>query len=217
MGGMTRIGRPREAGIDLRIVEAVAELAPRYGYSGLTVERIVKHARTSKPAFYRRFRGIADVVPLVLGTNFGDDSDVDTGTLAGDLLEIQIRQSELFNHPLTRSVLAGFLDHLAAHPDDAKPFVEGYLAPRRAYTSVLLARAVERGEISEGEDPAYVADLLTGPVLMRGLMPAMPPIDEELIRRTVTTTLNEVGYSGDRSALERFAFPRAPRPAGTAD
>ena len=209
---MTKIGRPREAGIDVRIVAAVAELAPKYGYSGLTVERVVKHANTSKPAFYRRFRGIADVVPLVLGDRFGVDTDVDTGTLAGDLLEIQIRQSELFNHPLTRSVLAGFLDHLTANPEDGKPFVEGYLGPRRAYTSVLLARAVERGEIPEGADPAYVADLLTGPVIMRGLMPGMPPIDQDLVRRTVITALNDVSYSGDRSMLEDFVFPR-PMPA----
>lgn len=213
---MTKIGRPREAGIDVRIVAAVAELAPKYGYSGLTVERIVKHAGTSKPAFYRRFRGIADVVPLVLGTNFGDDTDVDTGTLAGDLLEIQIRQSELFNHPLTRGVFAGFLDYLSSHPEDAAPFVEGYLAPRRAFTSVLLARAEARGEIPAGGDPAYVADLLTGPVIMRGLMPAMPPIDADLVRRTVNTTLNEVSYSGDRSMLVEFDFPRGTLPATSA-
>ncbi|MBK0421961.1 TetR/AcrR family transcriptional regulator [Leucobacter sp. CSA2] len=205
---MTKIGRPREAGIDVRIVRAVAELAPQYGYSGLTVERIVKHARTSKPAFYRRFRSIANVVPLILASDFGDDSDVDTGTLAGDLLEIQIRQSELFNHPLTKSVLAGFLDHLSVNPDDAQPFIEGYLAPRRAHTHVLLARSVSRGEIPEGADPAYVADLLTGPVILRGLLPGMPPIDAELIRRTVTTVLNEVHYSGDRSVLDEVSFPR---------
>ncbi|WP_427870064.1 TetR/AcrR family transcriptional regulator [Leucobacter luti] len=205
---MNRVGRPREAGIDARIVDAVAELVPQYGYSGLTVERVVKVAKTSKPAFYRRFKSIADVVPLILASRFGTDVDVDTGSVAGDLLEIQIRQCELYNHVLTRSALAGFLDYLAIHPDDAKPFVEGYLAPRRAFTHVLLDRGVARGEIPAGADPAYVADLLTGPVIMRGLLPGMPAIDAELVRRTVSTVLTEIGYTGDRSMLEDFEFPR---------
>lgn len=205
---MNRVGRPREAGIDARIVDAVAALVPKYGYSGLTVERVVQVAKTSKPAFYRRFKGISDVVPLILASRFGTDVDVDTGSVAADLLEIQIRQCELYNHVLTRSALAGFLDYLAIHPEDARPFIDGYLAPRRAYTHVVLDRGVARGEIPAGADPAYVADLLTGPVIMRGLIPGMPEIDAELVRRTVATVLNEIGYTGDRGMLDAFEFPR---------
>lgn len=206
---MATSGRPRQADISIRLVQSFAELVPQVGYSQLTVEQLVRHAGTSKPAFYRRFSDMSELVPLILQSQFGTDEDVDTGSIVTDLLVIQLRQCALFDHALTRSALAGYLDYISMRPDAAAPFVNGYIAPRRAYTSVLLARAVERGEIAPYDDPAYVADLLTGPVLMRGLMPGMPRIDGSLVAKTVATVLDSIGYAGDRSALDDVQFPPA--------
>lgn len=202
-------GRPRSADIDRRILEVVAELAVEVGYSRVTVEEIARRAGTSKPAFYRRFPDIASTVPILLATRFGTDNDVDTGSVVTDFLEIQIRQCELFNDPLTKSALPGYIDAISTRPEAGIPFMQGYLAPRRAYTRVVLDKGRERGEIEHYEDSDYIADLLTGPVIMRGFLPGLPPVDAYLIRKTMDTTLDEIGYSGDRSALDNFSFPPA--------
>ena len=80
-------------------------------------------------------------------------------------------------------------------------FLAGYLGPRRAYTSVILGRAEARGEIRPGADPAWIADLLTGPLLMRAVMPGLPPADDLLVARTVHAVLDVLGFRGERTGL----------------
>lgn len=195
---MTASGRPRKSSIDTAIIDAFAELVVERGYARVTVDDVVARAGSNKPAFYRRFRDLADVVPRLLAERHGLDADIDTGTLVGDLLEVQARQFALFTDPVVSGGLIGWAAHVGAHPERAEPFVSSYLAPRRAFTHVILARAVARGEIADGADPDWVADLLTGPLLMRITLPGLPPITEELVRRTVVAALDSVAFAGTR-------------------
>jgi AcrR family transcriptional regulator len=191
---MTGLGRPRKTSIDDSILHATAELIIELGYAQVTVDAVVARASTNKPAFYRRYRGLPDVVPMILAARHGLDDDVDTGSLPGDLREIQRRQLALFTDPVVTRGFAGWLNDISGSPERAQSFVDGYLAPRRSFTQVLLDRAVGRGEIGAGADPGWLADLLTGPLLMRVVMPGLPPVDEELVARTVETALASLGY-----------------------
>ncbi|MFT4052022.1 MAG: TetR/AcrR family transcriptional regulator [Microbacterium sp.] len=195
---MTRTGRPRKADVDQAIMDAVAALIVEKGYARVTVDDVVARASSNKPAFYRRFRDIADVVPRILASRHGLDADIDTGSLAGDLREVQRRQQLLFTDPIVARGFAGWISDLGAHPERVQPFVDGYLAPRRAFTHVILDRAAIRGEISPGADASWIADLLTGPLVMRVVMPGLPPIDEALVAHTVHAALDALGYRGDR-------------------
>lgn len=191
-------GRPRKDSVDADILRALAELVSERGYARVTVDDVVARAGTNKPAFYRRFRGIADAVPRLLAARHGTDDDIDTGTLAGDLAEVQRRQRLLFTDPVVTRGMAGWLAEVEATPELAAPFLQGYLAPRRTYTGVILDRAVARGEIAEGADPAWIADLLTGPFLMRALLPGLPPVDDEMVSRSVQAALDALGDTGGR-------------------
>lgn len=194
-------GRPRNQETSAAIVAATAELVVERGYAQVTVDEIVRRAGTTKPAFYRRFGGLADVVPVILVTRHGTDEDIDTGTLVGDLLEVQARQVALFSDPVVVRGVAGWLAAIDDDPSRSERFRSGYLGPRRAFTSVILGRAVDRGEIAPGADPAWIADLLTGPLLMRAVLQGIGPVDEVLGRRTVAAALDALGYRGDRASL----------------
>lgn len=198
---MVRSGRPRKDVTDQRIVDAVAELVTDHGYARVTVEEVVERAGTNKPAFYRRFRNLADVVPRLLASRHGTDEDIDTGTIVGDLIEVQARQQRLFTDPVVTRGLVGWLAEVSTNPADGAPFLLGYLAPRRAYTQVILDRAVERREIPAGSDADWIADLLTGPLIMRVVLPGLPPIGDEFTVRTIHAALDTLGYTGDRSAI----------------
>lgn len=205
---MVRSGRPRKDAIDGDILRAVAELVVERGYARVTIDEVIERAGTNKPAFYRRFRDLADVVPRLLASRHGTDEDIDTGSLVGDLVEVQRRQRDLFTDPVVTRGLLGWLAEVDAEPARATPFLAGYLGPRRAYTRVILDRAEARGEIAGGTDPGWIADLLTGPLLMRAVMPGLPPVDDELIIRTVHAALDALRFGGGRSDVEASA-PRA--------
>ena len=195
---MTTRGRPRKSAIDEDLLAAAADLIAARGFAALTVDDLVRRAGTSKPAFYRRFRGLADLVPRILATRHGLDADIDTGSLRGDLEEVQRRQVALFTDPVVASALVGWAAHVQRRPEQARPFVESYLAPRRAFTHVILAQAVARGEILAGSDPDTIADLLTGPLLMRIVLPGMPPVDNRLAAQTVSAALALLGAHADQ-------------------
>lgn len=198
---MTPSGRPRNSSIDEALLRAAADLVAEKGYARLTVEDIVSRAGTTKPAFYRRYRDVADIVPQALIARHGDDQDIDTGSLVGDLLEVQRRQMQLFTDPVVVRGIAGWLSAVDADPVRGVPFIANFLTPRRAHNLIALARATARGEIPECPDPDYVADLMTGPFLMRAVLPGMQPIDEALVVRTVNASLEALGYTGDRVPL----------------
>lgn len=200
---MIRSGRPRKSAIDDGIVSATAALVAEHGYASVTVDQVVARAGTNKPAFYRRFRHLADVVPRVLASRHGTDEDVDTGALVDDLVEVQRRQQQLFTDPVITRGLAGWLADIEADPEAGMPFLREYLAPRRAYTKVILDRARNRREIAAAADPEWIADLLTGPLVMRVVMPGLPAIDDLFVAQTIHAALDVLGYEGDRSAVAR--------------
>jgi hypothetical protein len=75
-----------------------------------------------------------------------------------------------------------------AYPALMEQVFDEFLAPRRQSTARALQRAVERGETRPGIDTDWICDLLTGPLLMRALLPT-GPIDANLARLTVETAL----------------------------
>jgi len=64
------------------------------------------------------------------------------------------------------------------------------MAPRRGSVAAMLARAAHRGEIPLPAQPSVVSDLLTGPSLLRAVMPPIGPIDDILLDATVEAALN---------------------------
>lgn len=198
---MASTGRPRKGWIDEAILSAFADLVAERGYAAVTVDDVVKRAGSNKPAFYRRFRDLSDVVPHLLASRHGLDVDIDTGSLVADLLEVQRRQVALFTDPAVARGLIGWAAQVDADPERAEPFVSSYLVPRRAFTHVIIGRAVARGEIEPGADADWIADLLTGPLLMRVTLPGMPPITAALGIQAVRAALDALGFEGDRSDL----------------
>ncbi|CAM3535393.1 TetR/AcrR family transcriptional regulator [Micrococcus flavus] len=199
---MVRSGRPRKDDTDERILEAFAELVVERGYARVTVDEVAARAGTNKPAFYRRFHNLADLVPRLLASRHGTDEDINTGTLVGDLIEVQHRQRRLFTDPVVIRGFAGWIAEVDANPSEGAPFLSDYLGPRRTYTRVIVDRAAERGEIVACADSGWIADLLTGPLLMRAVLPGLPSIDETFTAHTIHAALDALDYAGDRSAIQ---------------
>lgn len=198
---MMNTGRPRKTETDARIIQAASELVVEHGYLQVTIEQIVERAATNKPAFYRRFRRLADVVPhALLALEHGVD-DVNSGSLIKDLVEFQQRQILLFNAPLITRGLPGWLAEISATPELAIPFIEKFQAPRREMLRKIVERSVARSEIEAQNDLEWITDLLTAPLIMRAIIPGLPLIDEQLVTQTVHSALDALHYPGKRDSL----------------
>jgi AcrR family transcriptional regulator len=191
-----KAGRPRNADLDIALIQATGELLLENGFGSLSVEAITAKAGTTRPAFYRRFAGIPDLVLALMLERFSIDldADIDSGNLPADLEAIQRDQVALFEDPLVKSSFAGFLNSLHDNNSLRTAFLEKFFAPRRAGVATIIRRAETRGEIPECTDVEWICDLITGPLVMRILLPGLLPLDEELISNTVASALCALGY-----------------------
>jgi AcrR family transcriptional regulator len=186
---MVKTGRPRAESLDTAVLDAAEELVITEGYHAASIDGIARRAGTTRPAVYRRHPSRGQVIVAAMARRFGLDPAPDTGSLHGDLLAVQRAQLEFFTDALVRRAVPGLLDEATADPALMGQIFDAFLAPRRQSTARALQRAVERGEIRHGFDTDWICDLLTGPLLMRALLPT-GPIDENLGRRTVDAALN---------------------------
>jgi AcrR family transcriptional regulator len=185
---MVKTGRPRAEALDAAILDAAVNLVTSEGYSAASIEAIARMARTTRPAVYRRHGSRGHLVVAAMARRFGLDPATDTGSLRGDLLAVQLQQLQFFTDPLVRSALRGLLEETSLDAELASQFFDEFVRPRRESTARALQRALERGEIQAGFDTDWICDLLTGPLLMRALLPT-GPIDERLAGQTVDAVL----------------------------
>ncbi|MFI5047537.1 MAG: TetR/AcrR family transcriptional regulator [Acidimicrobiia bacterium] len=186
-------GRPRDAGRDRAILGATLRILQQDGYGRLTIEGVAVAAGVGRPTIYRRWSSKpALVVAALVESNQLALPSPDTGSLRGDLIEVQRRQVELMNAPNARRVTAGLIADLATDPVLAEKYVNDYLVPRRATVWKVLQRYVDRGELDPDVDLAFVYDLLVGPLFMRAVVWGQP-LTAEAVERSVDIVLAAYG------------------------
>lgn len=168
-------GRPRDAGRDRAILRATLRILQEQGYGGLTIDGVAAKAGVGRPTIYRRWpsKPALVVAALVQSSRLAVPAP-DTGSLRGDLVDIQRHQVELMNSPISRRVTAGLVADLATDPELAESYVSEYLAPRRATVWQVLQRGVDRGDLRPDADFAFLYDLLMGPLFMRAVVWGQP-------------------------------------------
>jgi AcrR family transcriptional regulator len=186
------LGRPRDTSLDAAITAATESVLLSDGYAGVSIDRIAKLAGTTRAAVYRRVKGRGELVVRLLIRRFGTDPAPDSGQLRRDLRVLQELQLAFFTDPVVQAGLAGVLSDIHSDPTLGAVVYERFIAPRRQSVAAMLSRAVDRGEIAPIADPARISDILTGPLLLRALVPAIGPIDDVLIQATIDAALAQL-------------------------
>jgi AcrR family transcriptional regulator len=186
----------RRARTDARITATVLAHLDRYGYAGLTIERVAADSGVAKTTIYRRWASKAEMV-FDLALHRTDPPPLsDTGSLAGDVRLLAERSSALIAGKTGRAVLPGLFAEMLADPELATRIRESFGATASADVAGVLDRAAARGELEEqvdvagfhaallgipytrvhvfGEsDTSRLADTLTSQLL--AMLPTMPP------------------------------------------
>lgn len=160
-------GRPRDPEVDRRIAQAALDVFGDAGWAGFAMEAVAKRAGVGKASLYLRWSSKESLLTDALGTGLLKASDVDTGTLHGDLVEFATQMLDLYSGPASRAALRLSLE-AASIPGVA----EHYRAMGKA--QILAARAIVRRGIDRGELPATTSvtlllDTLAGGAMMHAL------------------------------------------------
>lgn len=173
---------PREC----ELLAVTLELLQEHGYDRLSVDAVATTARASKATLYKRWPTKAELVlaAFVEGTRHVG-VDPDTGTLRGDLLKLgETIRTHVSTHAGTiRAVLV----ELSRSSDLAATMQEQFLDQRKALMSHVLARAVDRGEITSTAVTEDLWDVLPGYLIFRTVLNGRTPS-----RRTVTDLVDNV-------------------------
>lgn len=177
-----RSARVREA-----VLGAALEQLLAHGYDGLRIPEVARAAGVAETTVYRRWATKADLAADALGELATTENPVpDTGTLAGDLDALLTQILDLLRRPevarIVRTAAA-----IGREGDDAEARTD-YWRTRFAGASVIVERAVARGELAADTDPEALVELLVAPAYLRLLLTGRP-LDDALVSSSVARVL----------------------------
>ena len=155
------------------LAATLAELADT-GYAALSIENIARRAGVHKTTIYRRWADRESLVADVLGERIALDFRIpDTGSVQGDLRQLAQAFVAWVTSPTGRMIFAAVYSDAARIPgiSDVRRELFEY-GPRRA--AVVIDRAIGRGELPAGTDPAAVLRALIAPIYFRLTVTAEP-------------------------------------------
>jgi len=182
-------GRPRSERARLAVLEAAADLLVEGGLRSTTIESIAARAGVSKVTIYKWWPTRGAVAVDAYFHRYRETIDFeDTGDVAGDLTA-QIRSLIDAFTGRAGAVMAELIGQAQFDANLAEVLRARWIAPRRALTTAVLQRAVDRGQLRPGTDIPALMDQLYAPLYFRLIM-RHEPLDDALAQTLVTTALN---------------------------
>jgi len=135
-----------QASVTAALHRALFEEWAKTGYASLRMDRIAARAGVGKAALYRRWKTKRDFADDAVSTTALVITPIpDTGTLKGDIDAITRSFSIALRHPLVRRILPDLhAEH--ARSDELSDLLSNVTRERRAQATVVLERAIHRGE-----------------------------------------------------------------------
>lgn len=162
--------RPRE------ILDAARDVFARKGFEATRMDEVATAAGVTKPAVYRYFPGkdrlIAALLEEDLAIPFRQISawtEAYTGPIEGLIEGFADRVGDMQSRGLTRGYLILALDESGRRPEIAAFIRDQILAPGMMVLARAFFLAMERGELSKGHDPAFMARMFFAPFLQSSL------------------------------------------------
>lgn len=160
----------RSALVSGKVRAATLALLEEVGYDGLQLTDVAARAGVNRTTLYRRWPSKPQLVAELVG-ELADEQvpNADTGSLTTDLAIMLDQLTGLLRVRAVRAVLRAAVTLV-----DDDPEVDGL---RRSFwdrqlhdASVVVTRAIQRGELAAGTDPRLFLEQVFGPVYFRVLV-----------------------------------------------
>lgn len=177
----------RTARIRAQVLDAVRAELGDHGYEGLTMEGVAARAGVHRATVYRRWQDVGGLLADVLDAAGEDDwRPPDTGSLHGDLtaLNDEIQDSLVVQPSIPQALMAA--SFRSAQAADAQ---QRLWEDRYARCEVLVARAVERGELPRHTDARRLLIAATAPLYHQLVLLRAAPDPQMPAQAATTATL----------------------------
>lgn len=186
-----RPGRPRSEKTRLAILDAAADLLLSNGFSEATIEAIAARAGVSKVTIYKWWPSRGAVAIDAYFHRFVQTTIFpDSGNTVVDITTQVLHLIETFRGR-AGEVMAELLGQAQLDPALSDVLRERWLQPRRAFSTAVLQRGIDRGEIRSDVTVSIVLDEIYGPVYFR-LMTRLHPLTDEFATELVQNVLRGV-------------------------
>jgi AcrR family transcriptional regulator len=176
-------------------VAATLELLAKSGFGSLSIDEVANRAGVHKTTVYRRWGTRERLVAEALATLGTTEVPIpDTGTLRADIEAVAHGVSANLATPLGRA-LAQTMVGGGDDPEIARITAE-FWSTRFDLTSVLVDRAIERGELPTETDTRFVVEMVVAALWFRSIV-TRAPISDEVIASVVDVVI--AGFSADGS------------------
>jgi AcrR family transcriptional regulator len=174
------------------LAATIGELSD-HAYDEISIEKIAARAGVHKTTIYRRWGSKAELITHALTTVAESMMKIpDTGSIESDLRtfcrSVRVTISSPRGAATVRALLAG-----AAASAEIRGVMQQFWAARQSAIAVIVERAVTRGELPAGTDPAPVMHAMAAPLYYRLLVTGEALTEQD----------------GDRAAAAALAAARA--------
>jgi AcrR family transcriptional regulator len=164
-------GRPRDAGIDERVLAAARGQITKHGLRNFTLAAVAETAGVSRSAIYRRWTStdelILDALDDALGQLPGPNPAIPAGQFwngARDGLETAING---LANPIEHGAIQIWLSRLTHQPTLHRRYWQRRIQPRREQAIENLHQAAAHREIQNADDADLLIDMLAGLLVYR--------------------------------------------------
>ena len=186
----TRLTSERES----ELYQAVIDLVREVGYEAMTMDAVAARSRSSKATLYRQWQGKPQLVAAAMRHTAFSLSEVDTGSLRGDLHEVARQVGSGAEKDTVFLSAIGHAAHL--HADLAEALREMLVDPERELLYALLQRAVDRGEVrGDAAAAEFFVHMLFGALPARKILEDRFADPEYLIRYIDAVVLPALRHS----------------------
>ncbi|MFF7155260.1 TetR/AcrR family transcriptional regulator C-terminal ligand-binding domain-containing protein [Streptomyces sp. NPDC008139] len=209
-------GRPRSETARRAVLDAALRLCQDGGYQALTMKGIAESAGVGRQTVYRWWPAKQDVLLDALrdlGLRKAEHLDPDSGDTLRDVRTL-LDATFVLTRKLTGKALIGLMADAQHDPDLSQRLQSTVIGPRRQALRALLARGVQRGELS-GEDGALdlAVDFAFGAMWYR-LISHHAPVDARLAEQ-VTSALAKLLSADEAAGARTTTTPDASTGAAT--
>jgi AcrR family transcriptional regulator len=179
----------RSARVVEDVLKATLEEIGRSGYEALRMEDVATRSGVNKTTIYRRWPTKVDLVSAAMRHLAPPPEPPETGSVRSDLLTLLGALVTRAESPLGRGILRMMVNE-GTHPEVGlvkRAMDADYVRAR----SLVVERAIERGELPRDTDVELVVELTFAPVFRRVIRGLAPP-DDAFIEAAVDVVLTGV-------------------------
>jgi AcrR family transcriptional regulator len=151
-----------------KMLRATQDLVRERGLDAFTVEAVAAASGVAKTTIYRHFASADELLLAALSEIAGEVTDIDTGDVHRDLVEMMRRYVELAARPDIRQIMVAVMQR-AATDEEFGRLRQRHIAERKAPVRLAIQRGIAAGVIDPTIDIETVAAMLEGPVIARAM------------------------------------------------